>query len=67
MIRSVVQIVLGTNGGFGYRDVLDMELSFYLWVVQELNIYASRQEREANKESMQAMAMADPAIRTKIL
>jgi hypothetical protein len=49
MIRSVVNVVLGTEGAFGYEEILRMELSEFQDVVKEIEISRSAERFEQEK------------------
>jgi len=65
MIRAVIRMVLNTQGALRYSEIMKMTLSEYSWVIQELEIYASKSNTESSKEQMMSRAMNDPAIRVK--
>ena len=49
MIRSVVNVVMGTEGAFRYEEVLRMELSEFQDVVTEIEIMRSAEKFEQDR------------------
>lgn len=49
MIRSVVNLVLATNGGFGYEEILRMDISEFQDVVKEIAIKNSADKFEQQR------------------
>ena len=49
MIRSVVNVVMGTEGAFSYEEVLRMELSEFQDVVTEIEIMRSAEKFEQDR------------------
>jgi hypothetical protein len=49
MIRSVVNVVMGTEGAFGYEEVLRMEISEFQDVVKEIEIIRSADKFEQDR------------------
>lgn len=49
MIRSVVNVVMGTEGAFGYEEILRMEISEFQDVVTEIEIIRSAERFEQDR------------------
>ena len=49
MIRSVVNVVMGTEGAFGYEEILRMEISEFQDVVTEIEIMRSAERFENDR------------------
>ena len=49
MIRSVVNLVMGTEGSFSYEEVLRMEIAEFQDVVKEVQIIRSAEKFEQER------------------
>lgn len=49
MIRSIVNVVMGTEGAFSYEEVLRMEISEFQDVVKEIEIMRSAEKFESDR------------------
>jgi len=58
MIRSVVSVVMGTNGAFSYTELLNMELAEFNDVMMELKIKESAERIEETRKRNHENAVA---------